>query len=878
MLALALPSRSADAQRTTVLQLDPADAFGGPLPVDRGASGVRQRLLELGTFASVMQVTAHPDDEQAGLLTYLSRGTGARTALLTLNRGEAGANAVGSELFDALGLLRNEELLLADHYYGLDDQYFTSAADYGFSKTIAEAARSWDTTAVLRDMVRIIRLNRPLVVIARWYGAERDGHGHHQFAGAIAPLAVAAAADPQRFPELERDEGLAPWRVRRLFRANVRAGERADVVIDAGRYDPWLGTSYQAFGGDGYARQRSQTAGRRSTSVGPSPQRLQLVTGDAVVSDDDPFAGMNTSLPSLYALTGEVERPEATAALRDAAEAARRALASFSPGQPWEVIPHLLDGLRATRHAAVTAAGSPGARSLIEMKERQFERAIVAALALQVTAVAGAPGRDGHAVVPGERVPVQLTVSIDAPANVTLGEVRLAQPQATATASVAANVALTPGEPWHATLSLDVTDGAETSRPAFVRDGIASNHYRWRIGSPDVSARPLSAARVAVTVAVHGVPIVVERSVRIRESREPEGTAFPRLVIVPPVSLQAQPAVRVVTRTGAVTAPVTVEVTGFREAPVNAEVSLRPRVGTTVSLPASGAGVVAPQTVRLSRGERRTLTFHVTLPDGRDSLTLEAVARVDGREWRDVVTPIIQRELEPAYLYATPTATVRRVAVSMPRGLSVGYVMGVGDLVPDAIAQLGARVTRLDASTVAAGDFARFDAVVIGTRAYAVRPELAAATRALTEYARRGGNVVVLYQTQEWKPETMAPFRALLPDDAEETTEEDAPVTILAPHNVLLTSPNRLTAQDFTGWIEQRGSKFLTSLAPEYTALVETHDTGQAPQRGVWVTARVGRGRWSYVALALHRQLPYGVPGAYRLLANLLTPPARVKR
>jgi len=383
---------------------------------------------------------------------------------------------------------------------------------------------------------------------------------------------------------------------------------------------------------------------------------------------------------------------------------------------------------------------------------------------------------------------------------------------------------------------------------------------------------------VALTIAVQGVPIVVERSVRIRESREPEGTALPRLVIVPPVSLQAQPAVQVVTRTGAVTAPVTVEVTGFREAPVSAEVSLRPRVGSTNSLPASGAGAVAPQTVRLSRGERRALTFQVALPDGKDSLTLEAVARVDGREWRDAVTPIIQRELEPAYLYTTPTATVRRVAVSMPRGLSVAYVMGVGDLVPDAIAQLGARVTRLDAAAVAAGDFARFDAVVIGTRAYAVRPELAAATRALTEYARRGGNVVVLYQTQEWKPETMSPFRALLPDDAEETTEEDAPVTILAPHDELLTSPNRLTAQDFTGWIEQRGSKFLTSLAPEYTALVETHDTGQAPQRGVWVAARVGRGRWSYVALALHRQLPYGVPGAYRLLANLLTPPARVKR
>ncbi len=199
--------------------------------------------------------------------------------------------------------------------------------------------------------------------------------------------------------------------------------------------------------------------------------------------------------------------------------------------------------------------------------------------------------------------------------------------------------------------------------------------------------------------------------------------------------------------------------------------------------------------------------------------------------------------------------------------------MGVGDLVPEAIAQMGASVTLLDAAAVAAGDFARFDAVVIGTRAYAVRPELAAATDALRAYASKGGNVVVLYQTQEFRPETMAPFPASLPDDAEETSEEDAPVTILAADNRLLTTPNRITARDFDGWIEQRGSKFLTKLSPEYTALVETHDTEQSPQTGVWVTANVGAGRWTYVALALHRQLPYAVPGAFRILANLLTPP-----
>lgn len=180
----------------------------------------------------------------------------------------------------------------------------------------------------------------------------------------------------------------------------------------------------------------------------------------------------------------------------------------------------------------------------------------------------------------------------------------------------------------------------------------------------------------------------------------------------------------------------------------------------------------------------------------------------------------------------------------------------------------------MDAASVAAGDFSRCDALVLGTRAYAVRPELVAATPSILAYANRGGNVVVLYQTPEFRPETMAPFPASLPDDAEETTEEEAAVRLLAPAHPLLSSPNEITPGDFDGWIEQRGSKFLERLSPEYTALVETHDAGQSPQRGVWVSAAVGAGRWRYVGLALHRQLPCAVPGAYRILANLLSRPA----
>ncbi|HEX4931637.1 MAG TPA: hypothetical protein VFV33_00575, partial [Gemmatimonadaceae bacterium] len=470
-------------------------------------------------------------------------------------------------------------------------------------------------------------------------------------------------------------------------------------------------------------------------------------------------------------------------------------------------------------------------------------------------------------VVPGETVGAQVEVSRGAPDAVVLERVELLTPDGwDRPAPLVLADSLPAHAPWRSTITFTVPPTAEPSRPPFVRDVIAQNHYRWRDGTPEHSPRGPDPVSVRVIVRVSGEPFTIERAVRYRHSREPEGVSYPRLVVVAPVSLRATPAVRVVTASGEVRERVTVEVTGHSVTPVDASVALTSSIGARVT-PAS--------TVRVGLGERRSVTFDVTLPAERDSLALTAVARMGEREWRDAITLIEPRELEPASLYASPVVQLRRVPVTLAAGLRVGYIMGVGDLVPDAIAQLGAQVSLLDAAEVAAGDFGRFDTVVIGTRAYAVRPELPAATPALAAYAKQGGNVVVLYQTQEFRPETMAPFPAALPNDAEETTEEDAPVRLLAPEHPLLSSPNRLTPRDFDGWIEQRGSKFLTQLAPEYTALVETHDIGQDPQRGVWVTARVGTGQWSYVALALHRQLPYGVPGAYRILANLLTRSAR---
>ncbi|MGI9176008.1 MAG: PIG-L family deacetylase [Rhodothermales bacterium] len=289
------------------------------LPADRGSTGLWQQLQKLGTTASVLHIVAHPDDEHGGVLTYLSRGQGARVALLALNRGEGGANAIGSELFDALGLVRTEELLLAGSYYGLDDLYFTPLIDYGFSKTLDEALRNWGRENVLREVVRVIRINRPLVVLSRFHGSERDGHGHHQTAGVISQEAFRVAGDSSRFPEQIQQEGLRPWQPMKLYRGGVQEEEDWHVQIDAGTYSPWLGASYRNYASRGLSLQRSQMSGRYREVTGPYLRYYERMdaTVEAPEEETTLFDSLDTSLPGLFGLLGVTAPPEALALLED---------------------------------------------------------------------------------------------------------------------------------------------------------------------------------------------------------------------------------------------------------------------------------------------------------------------------------------------------------------------------------------------------------------------------------------------------------------------------------------------------------------------------------------------------------------------------------
>jgi LmbE family N-acetylglucosaminyl deacetylase len=846
---------------------------------DQGAAGAWQKIRKLQTTASAMHTTAHPDDEHGGMLAFLSRGQGARVSLLTLTRGESGDNAIGPELFDALGLIRTEELLVADRYYGVDDQYFTSVADYGFSKRLDEALAKWGREHVLRDIVRIIRTDRPMVVISRFQGNPRDGHGNHEAAGLLTREAFKMAGDRMAFPE-QLEAGLRAWQPLKLYMGGVRENEEWNLRLDTGVYDPVLGQSYQTFARLGLSFQRSQNGGRFNAQAGPSVsyyRRLAVAPGiEVLVKEQSFFDGIDTTIPGLYRAFGHTPSPAAVRALAALDTVITDAVGAFTLADPSAAVPALARALAAVTTAISQETEHLDVKAALGVKRRQIVEAIHAALGISLTAFAqpeaasqtGAFGVEAvpmPPVVPGQRFNVRATFVN--PSSIEARGVHIFLEGTGVRVTGGSSTAMDAGrnQPIVQTFTASLGD-AHLTRPHFSRTSIQEARY----AVADSASMPLPVTAPALEVVaryeVAGVQAEIRRAVTRLDSNLPYGYEHRTLAVVPAIAVSLTPA-HAVMALGAPskTVSLTAEVLNSLEGRSDGVLTLK--------VPAGWAVLPSSQPFSFMRaGERAVYRFEVSAAAVDDGAArIEAVARSGGREYREGYTTIRHRDLETRYLYRDAVTTVRGIDVRIARGLRVGYVMGIGDEVPSGIAQLGADVQLLGEQELATGDLSRFHAIVTGTRAYAVRNDLRTYNRRLLDYVQTGGNLIVLYNTQELVPGLYAPYPADLPGNAEEVSEEDSPVQILAADAAVLTTPNRITRADFDGWVEQRGSKFWTTWDPRYTAMIATWDQGQSPQQGGWLQAKYGKGCYTYVAYALHRQLPYGVPGAYRLLANLLS-------
>ena len=848
---------------------------------DEGATGVWQKLRKLQTTASAMHTTAHPDDEHGGMLAMVSRGQGARLSLLTLNRGESGDNAIGSELFDAVGLIRTEELLLADRYYGVDRQYFTTVADYGFSKRLDETFEKWGRENVLRDVVRVIRIDRPLVLIARFQGNERDGHGNHEAAGLITQEAFKVAGDPQVFPD-QMKAGLRPWQPLKLYMGGVRENEDWTLKVDAGVYDPVLGESYATFARLGLSFQRSQNGGRFTPQSGPSVsfyKRLQSRV-DAPAKETGFFDGIDTTIAGLYTSMRKQAPAGAEAVLANIDRAVKAGVDAFRMASPSDAVPALARALAATRAALGRPGGDPDVAFALGVKERQLQDAITAALGIVFTAMtqpAGTrePGGPFAAfadpavmgpVVPGQTFEVRTQFTNRSPREVRAVHVTLEEKGNWATRGTGSIGDARNNQPVTASFTLTVPHDAPFMRPYFTRSSIQD--ARYTVSDETELYRPAADPDVVAVAKylVEGEAVEVRQPVTRLEANLPYGYDTRVLAVVPAISVKVSPSHAVVLLGAAEKRiQLTTELISNVEGDVEGSLSVSAPAGWTIDPPS--------KRFRFSHaGERAFQAFTLTIPalESRE-YRIEAVASTGGRDYREGYDVIQHRDLETRYLYREAAARVRGIDVKIAPGLKVGYVMGVGDEVPSGLAQLGADVHLLGAQELATSDLGRFDTIITGTRAYAVRDDLRTYNRRLLDYANSGGNLIVLYNTQEFVPNQYAPFPAELPGNAEEVSEEDSPVDILAPAEPVFNTPNKITRADFEHWIEQRGSKFWATWDAAYTPMIATWDRGQAPQKGGWLHAQYGKGHYTYFAYAFHRQLPYGVPGAYRLLANLLS-------
>jgi len=892
-----------------------------PLPEDRGAADLEQTLKRLGTTASVLVIVAHPDDEDGALMTYLSRGLGARVTLMTLTRGEGGQNAMSAETYDALGLIRTQELLKADEYYGAQELWGTEA-DFGFSKTQEESFKQWGHDRVLYDAVLAVRMVRPQVILSTFIGGVSDGHGQHQVSGEIAQEAFKAAGDPKLFPE-QLKNGLEPWQPLAVYSrapfARIANGQTfdyatgklaparfhnyvtdewitgslaSDVSLPTGTWDPTLGRTYVQIAREGWGEQKSQYGGANPALSEPDFTGYHLwaavpvtaATASADANNASLFENRKVNIDTSVAGLARLAKGDPPAWLSDGLREIETSLNAFESECKGEcgvdgahklapIYGKTLDLYAHVKASDLDAEAKAGLEFELGAKIEEFQIALKDLLGLDLIAFksgnsggqAGGGGRGGTAdetarsVAPGEAFGVRVH------ASQLLGATRLNRVWLESTDRAAwkiddAGGAIDGGAPVsNRSFHVQAADNAQLSEPFFTRPNTEQPYYdisnqAWRERS--FAPYPLTAW---AEFTFDGVPIRLGQTVQTLAHVAGVGGVYDPLVVMPAIGVRVDPAARILPLDGS---PLPVSVTIHAQGAAEGTVDLK--------LPEGWRSDPAQREFKLkSAGDSEPLVFSVT-PAGdvaARAYALHATAHVGGRDydvgWQNVGYP----GLRPTDQFMAAELHARKVDVKVAPGLRVGYVMGTGDTVPDAIEALGVHPHILSEADLTSGDLSQWNVLVLGIRTYSVLPVLASAQPRLEDFVERGGTLVVQYQG--------GPFPVPMPIEMkgmpERVVDEHSVVKLLDPTNPLLTWPNKITPTDFDGWYEERGHGFPDSWDAGYTALTETADPGQDPQRGGILVTRRGKGTYIYVAYALYRQLPELVPGAYRILANLLS-------
>lgn len=793
--------------------------------IESAAPAVPAVLQDLRSFremGSVLHIAAHPDDENTQLLAYLARGRGYRTAYLSLTRGDGGQNVLGSDFGEKLGVARTQELLAARRLDGAQ-QFFTRALDFGFSKDYEETLRVWNKQEVLSDIVRVIRTFRPDVIITRFPPRPSGTHGHHTASAVLALEAFKLAGDSKAFPEQLKE--LSLWQPKRILWNGGNDSKAGGIRVDIGGNDPVLGVPFSELAGRSRAMHKTQGFGNSGGRGGGARlESFELLDGEPATKEI--LDGVDTTWARV---PGGAE----------IGKLADGAIDKFNAEKLSANVP----GLLAIRSRLALLASDP----LVADKKAQLDRIIQKCLGLTVqTTIANAE------IVPGEELEMQHSAIISSEVPVRWTAVRYP----TLKRELDGNLELHPNQLAQLEGKQTLPSGTPISQPYWLRSDPSAGMFH--VDDPALIGRPENPPVFPIenVFEIGGQTLVVrDEPVQVSTPAGKDGMRR-RLDVIPPASLKFPAAVQIFAPGKSRT--VTVEVT-----------AARPEISGSLSLNGSPGWSISPaaHSFHLSKsGDHAAFNFTVTAPPQSATADLSAIARIGGIQF-DRQRVEVRYDHIPLVLLQS-AARLKAVDLDLAtKGQQVGYFPGAGDDVAQSLEQMGYKVTILDIADLAQDKLQRFDAVVVGVRALDTRKDLGSKMLELFSYVESGGNVIMQYNRVDGLQKTPLTLRV----SQSRVTDETAPVTFLAPDHPALNTPNKITPADFDGWVQERGTYFPNQWDERFTPIVASSDSGEPPLKGGLLVAKYGRGYFVYTGLTFFRQLPAGVPGAYRIFANLVS-------
>jgi LmbE family N-acetylglucosaminyl deacetylase len=846
--------------------------LAAPAPASsQGIPALDEAVSSLSVPMRVLVIAAHPDDEDTQLITWLARGRHVETAYLSLTRGDGGQNLLGNELGEALGVIRTEELLAARRIDG-GRQYFTRAYDFGFSKTSDETFRHWPKDSILRDVVTAVRSFRPHVIVSMFSGTPRDGHGHHQAAGILAREAYDVAGDSVRFPR-SATANLDPWTPLKFYRGAWAARDQPGVLrVNVGEYDAMIGRSYAEIAAESRSQHKSQAfgslqpKGARFTQIRREASRVN--EAQAAETEHSMFDGIDTTwarfkAQRLDSIRVQIARAQAAPYLRDPAAAI----------EPLTAILRSIEGRGSERMPASVAVDPrtarpvgylPDADEALRILRTRVSRALAIATGVAVEAEVERP-----LVATGDSAALTLTVY-----NRGKRPVRVSPRFLSPTCRGGGATGAATSDP---VVLLPDSSRAWKSRACAGTDRVADGP--WWLETPrkgdvfgaasvvmsegEATRGPVASVGVTAETGAGATEFTVAAPIVYRYADPLRGDVSRPLAYVPEVSVTLDRAIEYAPARTPLVRQLRVELRSAATSSRDVRVTLR--------LPAGLRADSAARTVTLPEyGAVRSATFAVRgeLPPGRH--TIAVVAEANGKRFTNGYTAIEYDHIRPQRLYRDATVAVEAVDLKVPADAVIAYIQGVGDNSAPMLQQLGLRVTVLNPADIPKTDLSRYNAIVVGTRAYESNDALVANNAALLDYVRRGGTMVVQYGQTEMQDPGIMPYPIKLARPADRVTDENSPIRILDAKARVLAYPNAIDSVDFRGWLQDRTLYMPRTHAPEYASVLSTNDPGEPPNDGALLVAKYGEGTYVYTTLAFFRQLPNGVPGAARLFVNLL--------